>query len=216
MMWLIGMFFGLQVVFAQDSDLNAETGTAPQTGSLWMDSRSRMLVGMEGKTRDKGDLITVTISERTSTSLTAGTKTSRDSEVSTGISSIFGLEQKLLNLYPELGGEISMAATSGSNFLGDGSTSREGQLTGVVTCEVVNVLQNGNLVILGWKEVRSNKETQYLSLSGVVRPQDIKSNNTIASDLVAEARIEYTGAGVVADKQSPGFGVRVIDHVWPF
>ena len=50
----------------------------------------------------------------------------------------------------------------------------------------------------------------------MVRPQDIKSDNTIQSDLIAEARIEYTGSGVVADKQSPGFGVRAMDHVWPF
>ena len=64
--------------------------------------------------------------------------------------------------------------------------------------------------------MRSNKETQYLSLSGMVRPQDIKANNTLQSHLIAEARIEYTGSGVVADKQSPGFGTRIVDHVWPF
>lgn len=89
-------------------------------------------------------------------------------------------------------------------------------MAGTLTCKVVEVRPNGNLVILGWKEVRSNKETQYLSLSGMVRPQDIKSNNTIPSDLIAEARIEYTGSGVVADKQAPGYGVRALDHVWPF
>ena len=163
-----------------------------------------------------GDLITVTISERTSTSVMAGTQTTRDSDIKTGIGTIFGLEQKLFSLYPELGGKIELDATTGSDFRGDGTTTREGALEGTLTCKVVEVRPNGNLVVLGWKEVRSNKETQYLSLSGMVRPQDIKSDNTIPSDLIAEARIEYTGSGVVADKQAPGFGVRAMDHVWPF
>ena len=77
-------------------------------------------------------------------------------------------------------------------------------------------IQMENLVVFGWKEVRANKETQYLSLSGIVRPQDIRNDNTIASDLIAEARIEYTGTGVVGDKQSPGVGAHIMDNVWPF
>ncbi len=201
---------------AQDSKMTAQTATSEQAGSLWADGRTRMLVGMEGNARMVGDLITVTIAERTSTSLVAGTLTTRNSQMSSGVGSVFGLEQKLFALYPELGGKLEMDSTTGSDFRGDGTTTREGAVQGTLTCKVVEVRTNGNLVILGWKEVRSNKETQYLSLSGMVRPQDIQSNNTIPSDLIAEARIEYTGAGVVADKQSPGFGVRAMDHVWPF
>ena len=212
------MFLMLAILnaMAQDPAVQAQTATSANAGSLWIDGRARMLVGMEGNARMVGDLITVTISERTSTSVMAGTQTTRDSQVSAGVGSIFGLEQKLFSLYPELGGKIEMDANSGSDFRGDGTTTREGALAGTLTCKVVEVRPNGNLVVLGWKEVRSNKETQYLSLSGMVRPQDIKSNNTIPSDLIAEARIEYTGSGVVADKQSPGYGVRALDHVWPF
>ena len=81
-------------------------------------------------------------------------------------------------------------------------------LQGTLTCEVIAVKSNGNLVVFGWKEVRSNRETQYLSLSGEVRPQDIRANNTIDSNLLANARIEYTGSGVVSDKQGPGLGTR--------
>ncbi len=212
MIWMLG----IMTAMAQDPAVRAETVTSATSGSLWSDGRARMLVGMEGNARMVGDLITVTISERTSTSVVAGTQTARDSQVSAGIGSIFGLEQKLFSLYPELGGKIEMDATSGSDFRGDGTTTREGALQGTLTCKVVEVRPNGNLVVLGWKEVRSNKETQYLSLSGMVRPQDIKADNTIPSDLIAEARIEYTGSGVVADKQAPGVGVRAMDHVWPF
>lgn len=204
------------LVHAQETTLQATTATDSRTGSLWVDGRARMLVGMEGNARMVGDLITVRISEQTSTSLVVGTQTSRDSSITNGVGSVFGLEQKLFSLYPEMGGEISLNANAESNFRGDGTTTREGALQGTLTCKVVQVLDNGTLVIFGWKEVRSNKETQYLSLSGMVRPQDIKSDNTIASHLIAEARIEYTGAGVVSDKQAPGFAIRIVDHVWPF
>lgn len=206
----------LGISFAQDTTLNAATATRAQAGSLFADGRARMLVGMEGNARMVGDLITIEISEQTTTLVRAGTDTSRSSSINTGISSMLGLEQKLFNLYPELGGSIDISAEAGNEFTGDGQTSREGMLEGQLTCKVVEVRPNGNLVVFGWKEVRSNKETQYLSLSGMVRPQDIKANNTLQSHLIAEARIEYTGSGVVADKQSPGFGTRIVDHVWPF
>ena len=126
-----------------------------------------------------GDLITVTISERTSTSVMAGTQTTRDSDIRTGIGTIFGLEQKLFSLYPELGGKIELDTTTVQTSAVMEQRHVRGALEGTLTCKVVEVRPNGNLVVLGWKEVRSNKETQYLSLSGMVRPQDIKSDNTI-------------------------------------
>lgn len=210
------IFLMLQMAWAQDTQLQATTATDSGTGSLWSEGRARMLVGMEGNARMVGDLVTIVISEQTSTRLQAGTDTARKSTLNTSISSALGLDQKILKLYPDIGGSLDMATEAGSQFTGDGSTSREGILEGRLTCKVVEVRPNGNLVIFGWKEVRSNKETQYLSLSGMVRPQDINSNNTLESHLIAEARIEYTGSGVVADKQAPGFGTRIVDHVWPF
>ena len=70
--------------------------------------------------------------------------------------------------------------------------------------------------IRGTKQVRVNRETQYLTLTGIVRPRDILLNNTVQSNLIAEARIEFTGAGVLADKQGPGWGTRAADALWPF
>ena len=86
--------------------------------------------------------------------------------------------RKLFSLYPELGGKIELDATTGLDFAVMEQRHVRGSLEGTLTCKVVEVRPNGNLVVLGWKEVRSNKETQYLSLSGMVRPQDIKSDNT--------------------------------------
>ena len=173
----------LGVSFAQNTTLNAVTATEVTAGSLFSDGRARMLVGMEGNARMVGDLITIQISEKTSTLVKAGTDTSRKSTMNAGIGSLLGLDAKLLKLYPDIGTKIEMDTSAGSEFTGDGLTSREGNLEGMLTCKVVEVRPNGNLVIFGWKEVRSNKETQYLSLSGMVRPQDIRANNTLQSDL---------------------------------
>jgi len=209
---MLSLTFG---ALAQDLP-EAKTVTNPGTGRLWTEGKSRMMVGMEGNARNVGDLITIEISEKTSTRVMAGTQSQRNSRVNAGVNSLFGVDSKLLSLYPDIGGQLAMDVQNTADFAGDGETSREGLLQGQLTCKVVEVRDNGNLVIFGWKEVRSNQEVQYLSLSGMVRPQDIQSNNTVYSHLIAEARIEYTGSGVVADKQSPGFGTRVVDHVWPF
>ena len=229
MMWFLMM---LSTTFAQQAQGQKPTISvvAPQVtnpsqisnsntvapGALWSESKVRMMVGMEGNARQIGDLITIVITEQTSSQVRADTTTRREASISNSIGSLFGLQNKILQKYPNIGGELAMTTNSENAYRGDGNTSRVGMLDGIVTCKVVDVHPNGNLVVFGWKEVRANKEAQYLSLSGIVRPQDIRNDNTIPSDLIAEARIEYTGTGVVGDKQSPGVGARIMDNVWPF
>jgi flagellar L-ring protein precursor FlgH len=115
-----------------------------------------------------------------------------------------------------MGATIGLAGSSASSFTGDGSTSRDGSLTAVITCSVVEVMSNGNLRIRGTKEVRVNREIQYLTLEGVVRPRDIRIDNTVQSNLISDARVEFTGNGVVSDKQGQGWGTRIADTIWPF
>ena len=195
----------------------AETKTPKNAGSLWNPVRTRMLVGMEGNARRVGDLITVHIDERTSSQIFAETQTVKESKVANSVGALFGLRQDIVAANPSMGGNIEMDTSSSSSYNGDGNTSREGVVRGQIACRVVEVREDtGNLVVFGWKEVRANRETQYLSLSGVVRPQDIRNDNTISSQVIAEAKIEFTGSGVVSDKQGPGMGARILDHVWPF
>ena len=194
----------------------AETKTPVGTGSLWSPIHTRMLVGMEGNSREIGDLVTVNIDERTSSQIMAGTKTMKESKAGYSVGALFGIKQDIVSANPNLGGNIEMDTNGSSSYNGDGNTSREGSVRGQITCKVIEVQKNGNLVIFGWKEVRANRETQYLSLSGMVRPQDIQNDNTISSKVIAEAKIEFTGSGVVSDKQGPGFGTRILDHIWPF
>ena len=76
---------------------------------------------------------------------------------------------------------------------------------------VVKVLDNGNMVVEGRRSVIVNDETQVITLSGVIRPQDITSTNTVLSSQVADAEIQMVGRGVLAEAQRPGILYRLLD-----
>jgi len=184
---------------------------AQQPGSLWSEMRARQLMGLDGSARQPGDLITVLLYERTDTSLDADTRLARNSSSSANIDTALGLE----NL-TRPSTRLSLSGGAGSNYEGQGQTTRGAAVSGVLTCEVIEVMATGNLRIWGWKEVRVNRETQYLVLEGVVRPRDIHMDNTVGSELLAQAHIEITGSGVVSEKQGPGWGARLVGVLWPF
>ena len=188
----------------------------PVPGSLWNENGTRALIGMNGNARQVGDLITVVIAESASTTIGATTDTSRSGNTAVGIDALLGADTSILRANPNMGGTIGIGGTSESSFSGDGATSRDGSLDAVLTCSVIEVMTNGNLRIRGTKEVRVNREIQYLTLEGVVRPRDIRIDNTIQSNLIADVRVEFTGTGVISDKQGQGWGTRVADTLWPF
>ncbi len=186
-------------------------------GSLWTEVGARSLVGMNGNARRVGDLITIYIDEKTITELSAETGTKRKSGMQGKLGSFFGIGKQISdNNQGNLGGGLGYETESKHDFGGQGTTARAGTLQGRLTCRVIEVMPNGNLRIWGYKQVRSNRETQFLVVEGLARPLDIRADNTIQSSLLAEAKIEFNGAGVVADKQGPGIVQRGMDHAWPF
>jgi flagellar L-ring protein FlgH len=195
-------------------DVQQDSGATP--GSLWSETRTRLLIGMDGNARRPGDLVTVNIDEEFLSKAMADTDTSRESNVGGGIGSLFGLTNAITKANPDMGGEIGLSVTSGSEYKGGGKTTRESEFVGKLTCRVMAVEPNGNLRVWGWKEIRTNRESQYLVLTGLVRPRDIRADNTVDSPKIAEATIDFEGKGVIADKQGPGIGHRVLDHAWPF
>jgi len=94
--------------------------------------------------------------------------------------------------------------------------TKEDTMTTSIGCTVIEVMQNGNLILRGSRELQVNGETQYITLQGVVRPIDVTSQNTVLSTQLADAKIYYTGRGVLTDKQTPGWLARLFDHIWPF
>ncbi len=198
--------------------LVAAPAAAPPTqpGSLWSEVSARRLMGLDTGARQVGDLVTVFVSEQTTTSVDASTDLARESASQAAISALLGAEKKLTAAHPDMGGVISIGGSSSSAFSGTGGTSRGSSIETWLTTSVIEVLANGNLRVWGYKKIRVNRETQYVVLTGVVRPRDIQMDNTVASDRLAEAEFEVTGNGVIADKQGPGFLSRLVDHLWPF
>lgn len=187
-------------------------------GSLWSEVSSLSLYP-DRRARRVGDIVTVRIVEDPEAKLSASTKTDRSSSVA-GKLKAFGYMQALAERNPRLaqvpGTDDLIKATLTSKFNGKGSSNRDGHIKAFVSAMVLKVHPNGNLLIHGKREIRVNNETQYITLSGIIRAEDISPTNEISSTFVADARITYSGIGPVSDKQKPGWLGRVIDHVWPF
>jgi flagellar L-ring protein precursor FlgH len=188
-------------------------------GSLWSEARGLDLFP-DKRARKTGDIVIVRIVEDPEAQLNANTSTSRSSGVSASQLKFLGYMQALAESNKRLaqnpGTDDLISSALGMTFDGEGSSDRNGHIKAYVSATVEMVLPNGNLYIKGKREIRVNHETQYITLSGVIRPEDISPENEISSTYVADARIGYAGLGPIADKQKPGWLGRVVDHVWPF
>jgi len=205
---------------------NAERAAAYQENSLYIASGGMNGLFQDTKARQAGDIVTVKIEESSKATNKANTKTERDSSLSAGVDTFFGIEDwwqdKVLRWLgsdmPKVNpfGSASVKGSMQSNFEGDGSTTRSGDLTAYITCRVTEVMPNGNLKIVGTREVMVNHENQVIILSGTIRPRDIASDNIIRSIFVSDAKIAYSGSGVIDDRQRPGWMANFLDAVWPF
>lgn len=208
---------------------DAETASP---GSIFQGSTSSgSYLFFDSKARKPGDLVTVMIVEKTQAQGDASTELESERTMSGTVSSDIGLvslitkpAKKILGFFGLGGSSVNNApgaetnvvsSTMTNDFSGDGMTSRSGSFTGVVTCRVLDVQPNGILHIRGRRWVVINHDAQYLTIEGLVRPEDLTINNTVASNYVAEMSLSYDGLGVIDDKQRPGWVARVFDWVYP-
>jgi flagellar L-ring protein precursor FlgH len=142
------------------------------------------------------------------------TQRSRQNNEDSGITNFFGKPKVPIMNTPV----PTRIFTADSNALsnGTGSIDRKEEIATNVAGVVTQVLPNGNLVIEGKQEVRVNFEIRELVVAGIVRPEDIESDNTIDSTKIAEARIAYGGRGQIMDVQQPRYGQQVLDVLLPF
>ena len=176
--------------------------------STWDDRTASLFTARKALTR--GDTLTVLIDIADRAELQSDSERSR-------------ITSRLWNLGANVdmngrGGSGSADASFGGDtgFSGGGATSRSEWIDLRVAATVVDVLQNGHLVIRGTQEVRVNAEMRILTVAGIVRPSDIDPSNTIAYDRIAEARISYGGTGHISEMQQPPYGQQFIDRISPF
>jgi flagellar L-ring protein precursor FlgH len=210
---LAGCAYTRQEASFRPPDLSIEAPVADYgNGSIWQASSCGLT--SDFKARKKGDTLTVVISEQASASKEATTGTKRSASASAGIPNFMGLENTFIKNWMDLSKLIN--ASTGTQYDGSGSTTRKENLSATITTRVTDVLPNGNLRIAGTRSVKVNNEDMIILLEGMVRPRDISADNTVNSSFVADARISYSGKGVVSDRQSPGWLLNIIDKVWPF
>jgi flagellar L-ring protein FlgH len=162
-----------------------------------------------------GDILTVTVNITDKANFANETQRSRTSKEDSGITDFAG--SKLLGAQAQkvLPGRL-LTADSTASTDGKGSVNRQEALQTNVAAVVTQLLPNGNLVVEGKQEIRVNFEIRELVVAGIVRPEDIQSDNTIDSSKIAQARIAYGGRGQLTDVQQPRYGQQVMDVLLPF
>ena len=164
-----------------------------------------------------GDILTVNIEIADKAQVNNTTSRSRAGSSAANVDAFLGLDTMLNNNLP---GDVSITPGvdfgSSSSSSGTGSVNRAETINLTVAAVITDKLTNGNLVIGGSQEVLVNNEVRQLLVSGVIRPQDIAADNTIAHTKIAQARIAYGGRGDLLDLQRARYGQRAVDSVLPF
>lgn len=160
-----------------------------------------------------GDLVTIIVSETQDLKNEESSDISKKTAVDWAVTN-FDIKPNAFSTLPRL------AASSDDQFNGAANYTKKGKFTARLTATVVDVLPNGNLVLQGRREIRMDKETKFLEFGGIVRRYDLKSDNSVASELVANARVSYRGEGPLTNGTNRrglgGFVHDAIDWIWPF
>ena len=180
--------------------------------SLWRNGSRAFF--KDQRAHQVGDILTVKVNITDKANIANDTKRSRVNGEDSGVDNFFG-KSKLPIVNSALPTRL-FTADSTSSSEGKGSVDRSEALSTNVAGVVTQVLPNGNLVIEGRQEIRVNFEIRELIVGGVVRPEDIESDNTIDSTKIAQARIAYGGRGQITDVQQPRYGQQVMDVILPF
>ncbi|MBL8715964.1 MAG: flagellar basal body L-ring protein FlgH [Myxococcales bacterium] len=210
----VSPFTARQRVYKKGNYAQAGAKGKPTNGSLWSDASGGMLE--DPRAGRVGDIVLVKIDEVADATGQADTKLKKEGSASAGATAILGIMPALKKAYPNLDPAKLFEVASKENFAGEGGTSRKGELHGSISVRVVDEMPNGDLFIEGTKVVMINNEEAHLYLSGLIRPADITQDNSVSSSRIADAQIEFTGRGDVADQQRKGWLRRLVDALNPF
>ena len=183
--------------FSRDEPSNGAIFSTSSTGLFSSDRRAKKV----------GDILSVTLSETFSSSKGATNSSAKADSIGAEVG-----PTGIMRNFAGLGGSASKT----NSFSGSMATSQSNSLSGTISATVVRVFPNGNLEIKGQKKLRITEGTEYIRLSGIIRPQDISTSNTVSSTKIAEAQIEYVGAGILDSASKPGWGSALFRAISPF
>jgi flagellar L-ring protein precursor FlgH len=188
---------------------------APGPNSLWRVGARTFFT--DQRAARVGDILTVLIAIGDSANVTNDTTRERKTSNTLNLSNLFGLESTLGKILPKAFDPSSAINTSADSALtGTGQIQRSDQINLTIAAVVTKVLPNGNLVIQGRQEVKTNNELRELTVAGLVRPEDISSANTINHTQIAEARISYGGRGDLQRSSAAPKGQALLETFSPF
>lgn len=182
----------------------ADTLWRERGGDLFRDPRARRI----------GDILTVTISMKDKASLDNSSKRSRDSSHGFGLDMSHAIDWRGITSAGTAKADSALKSNTATD--GKGEIARSENIDLRIAAVVTDILPNGNLVIEGSQELRVNYELRVLTFTGIVSPVDIKADNTISHERIAEARMSYGGRGRNMEVQQPAWGHQVIDLLFPF
>jgi flagellar L-ring protein FlgH len=163
-----------------------------------------------------GDFVVIKIDEQANAKGASTTNLKQEGSGTSGASAMLGLVPALKKAYPDIDASKLFDYVSKSQFSGAGDTARNGELSGNIAVRVAKEMPNGDLFLEGTKVVLINNEEYHLYVSGLVRRVDIGQDDTIASSRIADAQIEFTGRGDIADQQRKGWLARLMESLNPF
>jgi len=187
------------------------TSATASGDSLWARNTSGSMI-RDTKARTVGDLLTVLIDERSEVSKEANRSLSKENSLDFGVDafSLFGLKNDDSSNMP------SLKWDSKKDFEGESEFKSTDTLTKRLTVTVKEVLANGNLLIEGRRSIKTSGDETTMTITGIVRPEDISAANTVPSELVADAKITYDGDGPSEQTTRRGWFAKLLDIIWPF
>ena len=195
-------------IYFQGEDQESESR---DSGTIYQQNKGN-LFAMEARAHRVGDILTVSFTESFQATKSQNAATSRSSENSLTLPTVM---KKLPVIGKGIPEAAELASSGESTFSGSGSSNQSNSLTGLISVHVVRVFENGNLEILGQKKLTLNNGDEYIRVSGIVRPRDISSENIVQSDRIANADINYIGAGDTARSGKKGWYTKMLETITP-
>lgn len=186
-----------------------------RTNSLWQPGSTTFF--NDNRSWQVGDILKVVVQITDKANLDNNTNQGSKNKDNISLDNLMGKEKAVRQIFSSSNEATDLVKSNSDRaYVGGGTVKRKEDIKTAIAATVMQVLNNGNLVIQGHQEVRVNYELREVKVAGIVRPQDIKADNSVNSDQIAEARISYGGRGIISDVQKKPVVSEILDVVSPF